>query len=363
MTQKNIGKLKTKFREKYKEKGTKASISRNLSKITIEYNEGWYNHTNEFHTKASFTNGVLQISEETSYPFKEDYYSDMIHSFWEPLAKEKGLDAIIIPGLRTTLTKELMEKGYVKMDNAFHKEWSEHVETLHENTYIKVFHPENLDKTILLSKTVKETFKELKDEDVTMTTKTKVEQETFLLTYYYQGLNQTLSYEIAGGEFRFQFEDETSIAKNAEETKEVILSHFKKIYNKQKVKNIFNYPKIHFENYVKKNVKNLPDVVEKIYEYLKTKHLPKDIEEHFAIPKKNLVTARYSTRSWKDVQLFHLMDMLFILNEKNEMEVFPDTEYDKAKEKFEEECVRLAKLDVKMSMQGMDDYFMKTKTP
>lgn len=359
MNKKKIGKLKTKFREKMKEKNHKATIARDLSRLSVEYNRDWWGKS-EFYTQAYFTNGVLEIDDDTSYPFKEDLYLEMIDEFWLPLAKEKELDAIIVPSQRTAITDKLIQQGYKKVKEVMNvQDWKVNVGNIGEEYYIKEINPGKLNETIKFNQAIKEAINKLKEEDVTMSYKTEREEDKIKVTYYYQGLNQHLTYAISNGVATFGFDNEEVVCKTPDEAKKTLEEYFKKLYNKQKVKNIFNYPKMHFETYMSKNVTNAKKIQDAVHEHLKTKHLPKDIEEHFAQLKTQVIQAKYQTRSWRETHLFVLMDMVFVSTENQEVYAYSIDEYEKSKEKFEEVIMKIVKTEIDNAINPVDNQIKK----
>lgn len=362
MTKMTISKLKTNFRKKMKEEhGLKVSITRETNVITMEYENKYKSPYSKYMTSATHHNGVMIVNEGQYASYNQEFTGEMF-DFWQKVAELKELDALIFPGTRSVFVRKMEQEGFQKGKEIVEEEkWKKYIGTLPKGYYIKELKVGSVEKIIGFNKIVYDILSRLKNEDVTMKYERRNVEEYTVYTYYYQGINDTFSTKITSKGVEFHFGGETTFVSEEKEIKETLEGYFTKVYNKRKVKNIFNYPRKYFDEYVSTKL-SLNAHKDEIYEYLKNVYMPKEIEEYFAKIQYQEPNKTSYRISWSnEPTLFILMDCVFVLEQQpHAITMYKIDELEKAQAYLKHLIVTRIEKIMDLEIQQMEKKYQKT---
>jgi hypothetical protein len=186
-------------------------------------------------------------------------------------------------------------------------------------------------------------------------------EEYTVYTYYYQGINDTFSTKITSEGVTFHFGEEVVEVSDEKKIKETLEDYFTKVYNKRKVKNIFNYPRKYFDEYVSTKL-SLNAHKDELYEYLKSVYMPKEIEEYFAKMQHKEPNKTGYRISWSnEPKLFILMDCVFVIEQQpHAITMYKIDELEKAQTYFKELIFKRVEHMIDTEIQRMGEEYRKT---
>jgi len=364
MTKMTISKLKTNFRKKMKEEhGLKVSITRETDVITMEYENKYKSPYSKYVTIATYHNGSMIVNESQSTSYNQTFTGEMF-DFWQKVAELKELDALIFPGTRSVFVRKIEQEGFQKGKELVDEEkWKKYIGTLPRGYYIKELKAGSIEKILGFNKMIYDVLHVLKNEDITMKYEKRNVEEYTVYSYYYQGINDVFSTKITSGGVTFHFGEEEITIFDEKEIKETLKHYFAKVYNKRKVKNIFNYPRKYFDEYVSTKL-SLNARKDEIYEYLKSVYMPKEIEEYFAKNQHQEPNKTSYRISWSnEAALFILMDCVFVLEQQpHGLHMFKIEELDKAQAYLKNAIVTRIEKKLDLEIQQMEKNYQKTLT-
>lgn len=362
MTKMTISKLKTNFRKKMKEEhGLKVSITRETNVITMEYENKYKSPYSKYVTSATYHNGVIIVNEGQYASYNQEFTGEMF-DFWQKVAELKELDALIFPGTRSVFVRKIEQEGFQKGKELVEEEkWKKYIGTLPRGYYIKELKAGSVEKILRFNKIIYDVLHVLKNEDVTMKYEQRNVEEYTVYSYYYQGINDVFSTKITSEGVTFHFGEEMVEVSDENKIKETLKDYFTKVYNKRKVKNIFNYPRKYFDEYVSTKL-SLSAHKDEIYEYLKSVYMPKEIEEYFAKIQHQEPNKTSYRISWSnEPTLFILMDYVFVLEQQpHAITMYKIDELEKAQAYLKHLIVTRIEQIMDSEIQRMGEKYQKT---
>jgi hypothetical protein len=166
------------------------------------------------------------------------------------------------------------------------------------------------------------------------------------ITYYHQGQQGTLNFEIDGERIRM-YESKGTFDKaidGVEKIEGMITAYFDRVYKSKRLQNVFSAPTHHFDKHMSTCVR-YKDLHKPIYAFLTEHHLPEELEKRFAKAKRNRMQ---STKTNPQFGILRILDYILVLdNYQNKIYDFAASDLEAAKAKFEE----LNLVDLKKEVQ------------
>lgn len=354
MDTKKLSKLKSEFRKRIAlEPGKKAILGRDNQIVKIHYKG-----REMFPLVVSLTiyHNVLVVQTLSKYFYIDDFCKLMEH-YGVPYAKLNGVEAIFFNNNDAQTKEGLGKIGFVPISTLMEKEeWNKTLLSyarkkspiLHEYVYLPL-KKDDLLKRFSYDQTLLGALQAIKEKDPTFSYTFEVYdgENAIKLRYYCEGIKGALDYVIQYPCVLIaekEEEERSWVVEGKTQIQEWLFEYFKKIANRQKLKNIFEHPMDHFALYINTHLNCKGHVIKQLFTHLTNQHAPKNIEIYFADKKEKPKTFKYYAIPQKCVELVQLMEQWFVI--VNDEDVHSCNNYQEGKTKVKEISLNIVQKDL-----------------